>query len=88
MSGYFEDPDRLLSKLGLHFMAEDGEKKYATNQDTSIETNQPANTQADTSGSASSHTRTAPTEKEAITCPVCYDDFPLDQTAALGCGDR
>ena len=106
---YFEDTDRLLNKLGLQFMAEDGEADLTRFDSMSDEA------QSSTSSSASSShaphsTHIAPSISsppasslasppsssssphsegdETATCPVCYDDFPIKETMALGCGHR
>ena len=108
-SPYFEDPDGLLTKCGLQFMAEDGadgkpsrvrdERDISTTSlpsATSLDRSKTAPSQsydsspslsASASASAGASSVAAPSSA-VFNCPVCYDDYPLDATVALGCGHR
>ena len=108
-SPYFEDPEGLLTKCGLQFMAEDGadgkpsrvrdERDISTTSlpsATSLDRSKTAPSQsydsspslsASASASAGASSVAAPSSA-VFNCPVCYDDFPLDATVALGCGHR
>jgi hypothetical protein len=119
VTAYFEDPDRLLQKNGLQYMAEDGKdaSKCAFSRDegdiarqttmalptasqmdrsktappsaSSANDNQLSyNSSFSSSSLASASTSSSHSASATVNCPVCYDDYPLDATVALGCGHR
>lgn len=98
-SAYFEDPDRCLESMGLQHMAEDGKEGFSRASPTPNGSPEASTT---SSGERLSHVSQASTSvtshssgeeshshaSSSFNCPVCYDDFPLSQTLALGCGHR
>jgi len=117
VSEYFEDPDRLLTKVGLQYMAEDGrERRLQGPAKDELQVRRPslplstvitrAHTEpqqataaaaaaSDMSQSTSenvvqavSSSSTNLTSTSTFNCSICYDDFALQDTLALGCAHR
>lgn len=81
MTRYFEDTERLLREHGLQHMEEDGETG-ACKDDCA------PSAAATTLAADNSATAAASNAGETVNCSVCYDDYAIEETTALGCGHR
>ena len=55
---------------------------------TSMDQSYDSSTSNSSLAASSSSSALAASSSTIATCPVCYDDYPIDATVALGCGHR